>query len=289
MTLPSPFVDTHWLAEHLSDPSVCVVDASWYLPSAGRDGAAEFQQVHIPGAVYFDLDRVAAGATDLPHMIATPEVFSRAVGDLGIRDTNTVVVYDSAGLLSAARVWWNFRIMGAQNCFVLRGGLPKWLAEGRPVSSGPCLPTPRPFSPKFAADMVVDKLEILRQIERGDEPDFQVVDVRPNLRFAGLEAEPRPGLRSGSMPGSINLPFSDLIENGQLIAPPAFISRAQTAGIDLKKPIVASCGSGVTAPILCLALAQSGIECMRVYDGSWAEWGRTGNGLPVVGADGSLI
>ena len=289
LNVPSPFVDTDWLQEHLSSPDICVVDGSWYLPHMQRNAHEEFLGIHIPGAVYFDLDEIADTSTDLPHMVAAPQEFAKMVGNLGIRDTNTVIVYDSAGLFSAPRVWWNFKIMGLKNCFVLRGGLPKWIKENRQTSSDASMPLPRPFTAKPALRSIVGRGEI--QSISGAKPasnQVQIVDLRPAMRFAGLQEEPRPGLRSGYMPNSINLPFTDLIVDGNLIGSQDIIKRLNEVGIDLNRPIIASCGSGVTAPILCLALAKIGIDAMRVYDGSWAEWAMQNNG-PVIGADGALI
>ncbi|MCF6302691.1 MAG: sulfurtransferase [Devosiaceae bacterium] len=285
----SPFVDTNWLAAHLSSPDVCIVDSSWHLPNTGRDARSEFLAAHIPGAVHFDLDLIADTSLNLPHMVAPVEIFSKMVGDLGIRETNTIIVYDSAGLFSAARVWWNFKIMGAQNCYVLEGGLPKWLMENRPIHQGDSLQSHRPFHANPVPNQVVDKHVLLKCIqENAGSLRTQIVDVRSNMRFAGLEVEPRPGLRSGYMPTSINLPFVDLIENGQFIENNRLMQRMEAAGIDLSLPIISTCGSGVTAPLLSLALAELGIESMRVYDGSWAEWGMQGP-LPVLGADGLSV
>ena len=286
---PSPFVDTDWLADQLSRPDICVVDGSWHLPNQNRDAGAEFLKNHIPGAVYFDLDVIADTSVDLPHMVASPDKFSRMVGALGIRESNIIVIYDSVGLFSAARVWWNFKIMGAKNCFVLEGGLPKWISENRPLQRGANNSLAKPFDVNFQKDCIVDQAQVSNLISsETDTIEQQIIDLRPQLRFAGLEGEPRPGLRSGSMPGSINLPFTDLIVDGHLIDPDKLIARFLAAGIDLTKPVIASCGSGVTAPILCLALAQIGIDQMKIYDGSWAEWGMD-NGLPVIGATGEFV
>ncbi|HHS82282.1 MAG TPA: 3-mercaptopyruvate sulfurtransferase [Devosia sp.] len=287
MGAQSPFVSTDWLRENLSAPEVRVVDATWYLPNDARDARAEYAQRHIPGAVYFDLDRIADTTSDLPHMVAPPDVFSDKVGELGIRDTNTIVIYDAPGLFSAARVWWNFRIMGAQNCFVLKGGLNRWMAEGHPVTDQRATPARVPFTARFADTKVISEAQIQALLKTPDiREKFQFVDLRPAMRFAGLEEEPRPGVRSGYMPGSINLPYSDLIEGDQLCEPEQLAERIRAAGIDPEKPLIASCGSGVTAPILCLALAELGINAMHVYDGSWAEWAAQ-NDNPVLGADGN--
>lgn len=285
----SPFVDTNWLADNLSRPDVCVIDGSWHLPYQNRNGEGEFLDCHIPGAVYFDLDKIADTNSDLPHMVASPDKFSRMVGALGIRDTNTIVVYDSVGLFSAARVWWNFKIMGVKHCVVLEGGLPKWKHENRPVQTGPNNSLTNSFSAVLQENTIFNRQQIFDFISHEDQKNPpQIIDLRPNMRFAGLEEEPRDGLRSGNMPNSINLPFYDLIIDGCLVEPDEIIRRLQTAGIDLSRPVIASCGSGVTAPILCLALAEIGVDQMQIYDGSWAEWGMN-NGLPVIGATGDLV
>lgn len=289
MNTPSPFVDSYWLSSRLSSPDVCVVDSSWHLPTQNRNAAKEFETVHIPGAVYFDLDLIADTSIDLPHMIAPADKFATMVGDLGIRETNTIIIYDSLGLFAAARVWWNFKIMGAKNCYVLEGGLPQWQKEKLPLAAGRSMQSPRPFSAKFSSNYLISHEQILANMKAPtDKRPMQVVDVRPNMRFAGLEAEPRPGLRSGYMPHSINLPFDDLIKDGVLLPNKELRKRMEAAGIDLERPIATTCGSGVTAPILSLALAKMGINSMYVYDGSWAEWGQD-NGLPVLGAEGQSI
>ena len=289
MSLPSPFVSPDWLHENLSDPNVRVVDATWFLPGTDRNALEEYRRRHIPGAVYFDLDLVADTDTDLPHMVASPEKFSRMVGALGIRDSNKIIVYDGPGMFSAARVWWNFKIMGANDCFVLEGGLTRWLQLGLPATDRPSIPAHVPFKARFAEKLVVREAQIQTLLATSDlQGKFQIVDVRPSLRFAGLEPEPRPGVRSGSMPASINLPYSDLVQTDALCPPEVLRERIFAAGIDPSRPIIASCGSGVTAPILCIALASMGIEAMHVYDGSWAQWAAA-NGNPVIGADGKPV
>ena len=269
--MTSPLVSTGWLAERLGAPDLKIVDGSWYLPQMDRDAEAEFVDRHIPGAVRFNIDTIADRSTGLPHMLASAETFAEAVGKMGISETDTIVVYDGAGLFSAARVWWNFKVMGAHNTFALAGGLPKWIDEGRPVESGPAQPnavtfTPHPLPrPTLSAD---DVLELVT-----DGADTQIVDVRPAARFHGTHPEPRPGLRSGHIPGSYNVPFGDLVTHGTLVSDAELRAAISRSGVDLDKPVVASCGSGVTATMFSLALAQLGVDAMQIYDGSWTEWG----------------
>jgi thiosulfate/3-mercaptopyruvate sulfurtransferase len=289
MTHPSPLVDTGWLAERLSDDNIRPVDGSWYMQSAKRDTQMEFESLHIPGAVHFAPDVIADLTSDLAHMAASPEIFSEAVGELGIAGDDVIVVYDSSGLFSAARVWWNFRIMGAENCFVLDGGLPKWLAENHPTSSGAAKPTPAKFVAQPMTGMAVTRDQLLSSINGELASGLgQIVDVRSAGRFEGSEPEPRAGLRSGHMPGSKNLPFTDLVENGRLLGADDIRNVLSTAEIDPDKPIVSSCGSGITAPIFNLALARIGVDALQVYDGSWLEWGSNPD-LPIVGADGRPV
>ena len=289
MNETSPFVDTQFVFDNLNKPDVAIVDASWHMPNSDQTGLGNFISAHIPGAVYFDLDKIADTSSDLPHMVASPEVFSKMVGDLGISENDQIIVYDSSGLFSAARVWWNFKTMGARNCFVLRGGLPKWKHENRPLSAGAPDPAPKQFSATTKNINVVSKSELEEIVKsRYDETDVQIVDVRSKARFNAQAPEPRPGIRSGRIPGSKNLPFMNLVKDGELIEVKAIKEQLANAGIDLKKPIIASCGSGVTAPILCLALAEIGVDAMRVYDGSWSEWGMPGP-HPVLGANNEFV
>jgi thiosulfate/3-mercaptopyruvate sulfurtransferase len=272
---PSPksrwLASTEWLAEHLRDRNVIVVDGSYFLPTQQqRDARAEYGAGHIPGAVFFDIEAVADHSTDLPHMLPGPTQFGEVVGALGIGDGDTVVVYDSVGLYSAARVWWTFRLFGVKKAYILDGGLPQWKAEGRPLEKGDAEHPAR----KFTADMNVGAVALLADVRMALADDSaQIVDARPPDRFSGKTPEPRPGLRSGHMPRSFNVPYSQLIENGHL-APRARIEAAfADAGVDLDKPIITTCGSGVTAAILTLALESIGREPKGLYDGSWAEWG----------------
>jgi len=264
--MTTPFVSTAWLADHLTDPDLVVVDASWYLPNANRDPHAEYLAGHIPGAVFFDVDGIADTASGLPHMLLPPGDFAQAVGALGISDSMRIVVYDGDGLFSAPRVRWNFMIMGARDVRILEGGLPKWRAEGRPLEAGLVTRAPARFTPRFDASAVAD-LAQMRATTR------QVADARPAGRFTGEVPEPRPGLRSGHMPGAKSAPSPSLVENGTLKSAEALRAQFAAAGIDLAKPTVTTCGSGVTAAILKLALERAGATDVILYDGSWAEWG----------------
>jgi thiosulfate/3-mercaptopyruvate sulfurtransferase len=261
---------TDWLAEHLRDRDVVAVDASYFLLTQKRDAHAEYSSGHIPGAVFFDIEAVCDHSTDLPHMLPGSTQFGEAVGALGIGDGDTVVVYDSQGLYSAARVWWTFRLFGAKNVFVLDGGLPKWKAEGRPVEIGETKRQPK----RFHAEMDIEPVAMLADVRMAlTDRSAQIVDARSAERFAGMAPEPRPGLRSGHMPGSFNVPFQNVLENGRLASHERIEAAFTSAGVDLDKPIITSCGSGVTAAILTLALDSIGKSALRLYDGSWSEWG----------------
>ena len=263
-------VTTEWLAEHLRDRNFAVVDGSYALPTLQRDVQAEYRAGHIPGAVFFDIEAISDHSTELPHMLPGSTQFGEAVGALGIGDGDTVVVYDSAGLYSAARVWWTFRIFGARNVLILDGGLPKWIAEGRPLEKGDVKRPPK----KFTAEMNVGPVAMLADVRMAlTSEGAQVVDARSAERFSGKAPEPRPGLRSGHMPGSFNVPYSRLVENGRLLPRERIQAAFVEAGVDLDKPIITTCGSGLTAAILTLALESIGREPKGLYDGSWAEWG----------------
>jgi len=271
---PSPtsrwLVTTEWLAERLRDRNLVVVDGSFFLPTQQRDAHAEYRDGHIPGAVFFDIEAVSDHSTELPHMLPGPTQFGEAAGALGIGDDDTVIVYDSVGLYSAARVWWTFRLFGAKNAFILDGGLPKWKAESRPLEKGDAAPPPK----KFNAEMNVGAVALLDDVRLALADDStQVVDARSSERFSGKAPEPRPDLRAGHMPGAFNVPYSRLIENGRLLPRERIQAAFTDAGVDLEKPIITSCGSGVTAAILTLALQSIGKEPKGLYDGSWAEWG----------------
>lgn len=271
-----PMISTEALAAILGDARTRVVDASWHL--GDRDARAEYLERHIPGAVFFDIDAIADRGTDLPHMLPMPETFAEAAGALGIAESDEIVVYDSVGMFSAARVWWTFRAMGADHVRVLDGGLPKWVAEGRPVESGPAAPAPRRFAPSFRPELV-RSLDDVRDDLGGRA---QVVDARPAARFTGEAPEPRVGLRGGHMPGARSQPLAGLIdEDGTLKSADELVRAFREAGVDPSGAVTATCGSGITAAGIALALARLGNEAAAVYDGSWAEWGSRED-VPVV-------
>ena len=258
------------LAEVLGRPGLSIVDASWYLPAQNRFARAEYDAGHIPGAVFFDQDAVVDPASSLPHTLPSPDIFAKAVGAMGISNTDTIVVYDGMGLFSAPRIWWMFRTFGARDVRLLDGGMPAWVAGGHPVESASPAVSPTTFEPDFDRDAVADLSEMRRIVSEGGR---QIVDVRPAERFAGQAAEPRPGVRAGHMPGAANLPFPLLGEDGRLKSPEALREAMQAAGIDPDAPSVTSCGSGVTAAILNLAFETVGNRNAKLFDGSWTEWG----------------
>jgi thiosulfate/3-mercaptopyruvate sulfurtransferase len=279
----SPFVvSPDWLQERLGTPGLSIVDGSWYLPAQGRDAKAEHDAGHIPGAVFFDHDEVVEPEAGLPHALPSPRHFAQFAGSMGISQDDTIVVYDGPGFFSAPRVWWMFRVMGAAKVYLLDGGFDGWKAEGRPVTAEPTKTAPCLFETDFDAGRVAS-LDDMRRIAASGQA--QIADARPPGRFSGEDPEPRPGMRSGHMPGARNVPALALSQNGHLL-PKAELRRAfEEVGIDLDRPVVTSCGSGITAAVLTLALETLGHTDNRLYDGSWAEWGSRSDTQVVTGKD----
>ncbi|MEF2545556.1 3-mercaptopyruvate sulfurtransferase [Aurantimonas sp. E1-2-R+4] len=258
------------LAEHLGRPGLSIVDASWYLPAQNRLGRPEFDAAHIPGAVFFDQDEIVDPASDLPHTLPSPDVFAAAVGDLGVSETDTIVVYDGAGLFTAPRVWWLLRTFGAKDVRVLDGGFPAWQEAGLPVETGAASPEAVSFAASFDRSAVASLDEVKAAVMNGR---LQIADARPTARFTGEAPEPRAGVRAGHMPSAFNVPFMALSENGRLKSEAALRAIFAEAGLDPEAPVVTSCGSGVTAAVLNLALESLGNRQCALYDGSWTEWG----------------
>lgn len=265
-------VSTAWLAAHLGEPDLRVVDARWYLPTMRRDAHAEFRQSHLPGAVYFDIDAIADHTIPLPHMLPEPGAFARAIGVLGIGDGDQVVVYGARNMIASARVWWTLRVFGHDRVAVLDGGFPRWEAEGRPLETTAPVPVPRRFTPRPRPELVADLARMRAIAERRGE---QVVDARSRGRFLAQEPEPRPGIRGGHIPGSLSLPYERLFhpDDGSLLPPDGLRRAFADAGLDPGRPAVATCGSGVSACVLALGLDVLGRSDVAVYDGSWTEWG----------------
>ncbi|MBV8798376.1 MAG: 3-mercaptopyruvate sulfurtransferase [Alphaproteobacteria bacterium] len=271
MTAPYPLVSTAWLAEHLDAPDVRIADASWYLPLAGRDAKAEYRSAHVPGAVFFDIDDLSDDATDLPHMLPSPVKFASRMRKLGLGDGNLIIVYDGAGIYSSPRAWWMLRAMGHDDVVVLDGGFPKWRREGGAVED--LLPSPyrRHFTPQPEPSFVRTFEQVHKNLSRREA---QIVDARSPARFWGEEIEPRPGVEPGHIPGSANVHYAELIaSDGTMKRNYELAQIFAERGIDLDKPIVTTCGSGITAAIDLLALAVLGATDVSLYDGSWAEWG----------------
>lgn len=264
-------VSTDWLAANLN--AVRLVDGSWYMPEDKRDPESEFHAAHIPGAVFFDIDRISDPETHLPHMLPEPKAFAAACGELGIGDGDKVVVYDGTGIFSAPRVWWMLKAMGHDDVAVLDGGFPKWKAEGRPVESGAIQPKPARFTPRPRPELVRDYAAVKAALGQ-----VQVLDARSASRFTGLEAEPRPGLKSGHMPGAVNIHWRSLLTAQHTLKNDHALQQLfSEKGVDLRAPIITSCGSGISAAILMLALEKLGARQLSLYDGSWADWGGRGD------------
>ena len=268
---PKTLVSTDWLAAHLKDPDLRVLDASWFMPDTGRDARAEYAAGHIPGARFFDIDEISDQRSNLPHMAPPVEKFMSRMRAMGVGDGHQVVVYDGAGLFSAARVWWTFRLMGKMDVAVLDGGFPKWQAEGREVEDLPPMVKDRHMTVSRQNQLVKDVTQVAHASKLAQA---EIIDARAAARFKGEVAEPRAGLRSGHIPGSKNVPFSTLLNEGGTMKPPADLKAVfEAAGVDLSRPAITSCGSGVTAAILSLALERIGHRNHALYDGSWSEWG----------------
>ena len=263
-------IEPEALEARLGEPGLRIVDASWYLPAQNRDPRGEYETAHIPGAVFFDQDEIADKSSGLPHTVPAPEEFARHAGAMGISRDDRIVVYDGPGMFTAPRVWWLFRIMGVEKVQVLNGGFDGWRSEGRPVSADRPVPKPATFEPVFKADAIVRLDDMRRIIEDGSA---QIADARAHGRFTGEEPEPRPGMRSGHMPGAFNVPVLSLSEHGRLKSIEDLRATLKKAGIDPAKPVVTTCGSGITAAAITLALHSLGRENNWLYDGSWSEWG----------------
>jgi len=265
-------VNADWLAAHLNTPDVVILDGNWHLPGASRDPYEEYLQARIPGAIFFDIDKISDTSVPLPHMLPSPEQFSSQMRKMGIGDGMQIIVYDATGIFSAARVWWTFRAMGYENVAVLDGGLAKWKASELPLEDGPPKGRRlRHFTSRRNADLIRDRDAILKIIDDSSE---QILDARSADRFSGKAPEPRQGLRAGHIPGSLNLPYSELLNSDGTMKPAKDLKKIfENAGVDLSRPVANTCGSGVTASILALALAILGHRQISVYDGSWSEWG----------------
>jgi len=280
---PDALVSTDWLAARLDAPDIRLVDGSFYLPAQKRDPRKEFDHQHIPGAVFFDIDEIADTTSALPHMLPSPEKFSARVRKLGLGDGNKIVIYDTTPMLGATRVWWMFRAMGHKDVAVLDGGLPKWMKEGHPVTDDPTPPRERHFTARLDNTLVRSLDDVKSLLDSKRE---QVVDARAANRFRGEAPEPRAGLRSGHMPGALNLPYNDLLDakTGTMLPAAELKARIKTAGIDPARKVTASCGSGVTACVVGLALYLTGAPEAAIYDGSWTEWGGRADTPIVTGA-----
>jgi thiosulfate/3-mercaptopyruvate sulfurtransferase len=269
-TSASPLVNAGWLRDAFERPDVVVLDASWHMPATRRDGASEFELGHIPGSVFFSIDGIADPDSTLPHMVPTAEAFAEAVGALGVGTGDQVVCYATDGIGTAPRAWWMFRLFGHERVSVLDGGLPAWTAAGGTLVKGPARPRPRAFQVTFNPARIRDLTAVRANLQAATE---LVVDARSAGRFAGTEAEPRPGLRGGHIPGSVNVPYQTLLDGPRMLPPEALRARLEAAGVAGDRPLVFTCGSGVSACTLALGLTLTGRDDWAVYDGSWSEWG----------------
>ena len=273
----SLFVSPQQLETLRSSSEILILDASWHMPTTGKNAYKDYLNEHIPGAVFFDIDAISDKETDLPHMLPSVDFFSLAMRALGLNNESHAVVYDSLGLFSAPRLWWTLQVFGLRKISILAGGLPAWKSQGLPLETGPVNSRPGNFEARYDASLVANAQEVAFALNNGEA---QILDARSSGRFRGEVPEPRPGLRSGHMPGALNLPFQELIENGSLSSIETLEKVFQNSGINIQKPIIATCGSGLTACILALAIAATGKDIPKVYDGSWSEWGGMEN-LPV--------
>lgn len=273
---PGPLVSTQWLADHIDDSNLVLLDGSYKLPGVLPTATEDYARQHIPGARFFNIDRIAASETSLPHMLPEAADFQEFAGKLGVGNDTLVVIYDTHGLMSAPRVWWTWRVFGHDKVAILDGGFKRWVSEGRAVTTEVPAPRRTSFRARFRPELLRDKTALLANLSTGTE---QVIDARSAPRFEGTEAEVRPGLRAGHIPGSLNLPFTTLSDpaTGQVLSPEAISAAFLSAGVDLDRPVVASCGSGVTAGVLLFGLHLIGKEDTSLYDGSWAEWGIPGD------------
>jgi thiosulfate/3-mercaptopyruvate sulfurtransferase len=268
---PKTLVTTEWLAAHLKDPDLRIFDASWYFDEEERDARSEYENAHIPGARFFDINEIADLRSELPHTVPPVEKFISRMRAMGVGDGHQVVVYDGLGLRSAARVWWMFRLMGKTDIAVLDGGFPKWQAEGRKIEDMPPILRDRHITVQRQAQLIKDVTQVAAAAKLGD---YEILDARSPGRFTGEEPEPRKGLRSGHIPGSKNIYYRDLLnDDGTMKSADALRAVFDAAGVNLKKPVISTCGSGVTAAIIDLALERIGHHRHAVYDGSWSEWG----------------